>query len=429
MSIALQKQPHGPSYYAASRNRDDDYPPLQGEERADVCVIGAGFTGISTALALAERGYKVTVLEQNKVGWGASGRNGGQIIAGFSGQKHLNKNRGPGRDDTFFELGYRGNDLIAERVAKYGIECDLKPGYIEVGMKKRHIGLLQEWYDDLCASGMEEHVELLGREETAAAVGSDYYIGGLINRRNGHIHPLNLCLGEAAAAAGLGASIHENSPVTGIEHGPKPVVVTDQGRVTADFVVLAGNAYNRLEQKALWGLLFPAGSYQVATEPLSEEEAGALNPQDLAVCDVNEGVDYFRLTADRRMLFGGRCNYSGREPRDIQGAILPRMNKIFPQLKGKRIDYAWGGMIGIVPNRVPLLGKIQPNVFYSMGYSGHGVSMTHACGEIMADAVAGTFERMDIFSEVSHLRIPFGQWFGNQMVAAGMLYYRMKDLL
>jgi glycine/D-amino acid oxidase-like deaminating enzyme len=425
----LPAQQHCPSYYAATRNDDASYAPLRGNQRADVCVIGAGFTGIATALTLAERGYKVVVVEQNRVGWGASGRNGGQMIGGMTGEASLKKTWGDTHADLLFELGYRGHDIIAERVQKYTIECDLKYGYIDVALKSRQLDDQQVWYESLCARGMEDQVRLVSAGEVSQLLGTDKYLGGLINNRNGHLHPLNLCLGEARAAASLGVSIHEGSEVTGIVHGAQAVVTTEQGRVTADFVVLAGNAYQHLERKALSGQVFPAGSYILATEPLSEAEVAQINSLDLAVCDQNEVLDYFRLSADRRMLFGGRCNYSGREPRSIEGSMVPRMRNIYPQLAGKRVDYAWGGKIGIVVNRVPLLGRIGGNVFYSMGYSGHGVNMTHACGEIMADAVAGTFERMDVFAGVRHRKIPFGQRFGGQMVAMGMLYYRLKDML
>lgn len=420
---------HCPSYYAATRNDHTEYPPLQGERRTDVCVIGAGFTGIATALTLAERGYQVTVLEQNRVSWGASGRNGGQLIGGMSGESGLARYWGDTHADTLFELGYRGHEIIARRVGEYNIDCDLKYGYMDVALKPRQLREQKEWYDELCAHGMDDQVRLVEGSELSQLIGTEKYIGGLINNRNGHLHPLNLCLGEARAAAGLGVSIHEGSEVLDIVHGLQPVVVTGQGRVTADFVVLAGNAYHHLEQRALSGLVFPAGSFILATEPLDEDEVAAINPLDLAVCDQNEVLDYFRLSADKRMLFGGRCNYSGREPRSIEGAMLPRMRRIFPQLADKRVDFAWGGKIGIVVNRVPLLGRVTDNIFYSLGYSGHGVNMTHACGEIMADAVAGTLECMDIFARVPHRRIPFGKKFGGNLVAMGMLYYRLRDIL
>ncbi|MEH6589518.1 MAG: FAD-binding oxidoreductase [Halioglobus sp.] len=405
------------------------YPELEGEHSVDICIIGAGFTGIATALTLAERGYKVAVVEQHKVSWGASGRNGGQLIGGLSGEDTLLKYWGEGIADTLFEIGYRGHSIIADRVAKYSIDCDFKHGYIDVALKSRQVADQHAWHNALSARGMQDDVRLVEREELSTLLGTDKYIGGLINNRNGHLHPLNLCLGEARAAAELGTLIFEDSPVTQITHGSRPVVSTPRGTVSADSVILAGNAYHQLEQKSLSGLVFPAGSYILATEPLSDEEAAAINPLDLAVCDQNAVLDYFRLSADKRLLFGGRCNYSGREPKDIRASMLPRLRAIYPQLAAKRIDYAWGGNIGIVPNRVPLLGRSSDNVYHCIGYSGHGVNMTHACGEIMADAVTGTLEKFDLFGGVPHHRIPLGQWFGNQMVALGMLYYRMKDLL
>ncbi len=421
-------QAHCSSYYAATCNEPTTYPALRTDVRCDVCVVGAGFTGIATALTLAERGYSVTVLEQNRVGWGATGRSGGQMIGGIPGEARLEQHWGVTHADTLFELGYRGHDIIARRVQQYAIDCDLKYGYIDVALKPRQLEQQKQWHAALCARGMEGQVRLVSGAELPELLGTEKYLGGLLNNRNGHLHPLNLCLGEARAAAGLGVSIYEGSEVTGIEHGLRPVVTTPGGTVRADFVVLAGNAYQHLEPTALSGLVFPAGSFIVATEPLTPAEVAQINPLDLAICDQNQVVDYFRLSADRRLLFGGRCNYSGREPRSIERAMAPRLRRIYPQLAHKRLDYAWGGKVGIVVNRVPLLGRIGANVFYALGYSGHGVSLTHACGEIMADAVAGTFERMDVFANVPHRRIPFGQTFGSHMVALGMLYFRLRDM-
>jgi glycine/D-amino acid oxidase-like deaminating enzyme len=420
---------HPASYYAATRNEFAEYPALHGDARADICVIGAGFTGLSTALTLAERGYSVTVLEQHRVGWGASGRNGGQMIGGLPGELRLEQYWGESRADALFQLGYRGHEIIEQRVARYAIECDLKYGYIDVALRQRHLRRQQEIFDAHCARGMGKQLQLVAREELPALLGTGKYLGGLINRRNGHLHPLNLCLGEARAAAGLGVVIHEDTAVSGIEHGNTAVVHCTGGSVRADFVVLAGNAYQQLEPKALSGLLFPAGSFIVATEPLSAAEVADINPQDLAVCDMNEVVDYFRLSTDRRLLYGGRCNYSGREPLSIEKAILPRLRSTYPQLADKRLEFGWGGKIGIVVNRVPLLGRIGHNVLYALGYSGHGVSLSHACGEIIADAVAGTLERMDLFASVPHRRLPFGQRVGGHAVALGMLYFRLRDLL
>ena len=425
----IQQQEHTGSYYAATANERTGYPALEGEVRADVCVVGAGFTGVATTLSLAERGYSVALVEANRVGWGASGRNGGQLIHGINGHEKLEKNYGPGIGDLLWELDWRGHDIIHERVEKYGIDCDLKSGFAEVALKPRHLGYIEEYAENRQRRQWPYRYEVWDREQTRNRLGTDAYLGAFVCYRDGHLHPLNLCIGEARAAVGLGARIFEQSPVADIEHGARPRVNTGSGSVRADAVVLAGNAYSRLERKHLAGLIFPAGSYIIGTEPLSEDIAGEINPLDVAVCDMNEIVDYYRLSADRRLLYGGACNYSGRDPADIEAYILPRMLKVYPQLRGVRIDFQWGGMIGIVPDRIPVVGRIDGNIYYCQGYSGHGVNSTHVMGEIMADAVGGTMEKFDLFAGMKHLRIPGSRWFGNQMIALGMLYYRVKDLL
>ena len=428
MPTSQQLQEHPRSYYATTANDDIRYPQLKGEHRVDVGIVGGGFTGISTAITLAERGYSVAVLEANRVGWGASGRNGGQMICGVSGEHKLLKRYGKGVEDLLWRLRWRGNQIIRERVEKYGIECDLKRGYLEVALKPRHLDTLREDVEELERRNFAGEYRLFDRAETEEILGTKAYIGGMLNMENGHLHPLNLCKGEARAAASLGVSIYEDSAVTEIRHGEKPAAITEQGTLSADSIVLAGNAYHRLESRRLSGLTFPAGSYIIATEPLSEELRSEINPLDVAVCDLNEIVDYYRLSADGRMLYGGRCNYSGRQPRSIKAAIQPRMERIYPQLKGVRVEYEWGGKIGIVVKRIPLLGRTGKNVYYAQGYSGHGLNASHIMGEIVADAIGGTMESFDLFAKIPHMRIPGGQWFGNQIVALGMLYYRLKDL-
>lgn len=424
----MQPQSHTSSYYAATINDVTDFAPLQGEQSADVCVIGAGFTGISTALHLAERGYNVHVIEANKIAWGASGRNGGQMIGGISGESRMAKCYGDNGDQLLWEMRWAGHEIIRERVETYKIQCDLKSGYLDVAIKERHIRDLHEDLELLVKYDFPYEFKMLSREETQDTIGTEAYIGALMNMGNGHLHPLNLCLGEARAAVSLGATIYENSPVLHIEKSGKPRVITQQGSVTADFVVLAGNAYHFLEPK-LRGFLFPVNSFIIATEPLSEDLVNSVNPKDLAVCDPNYILEYFRFSADKRLLFGGRCNYSGSDPEIIKKNLMPRMLKIFPQLANVKIDYAWGGTIGVTVNRVPQLGKISSNIFYSQGYSGHGVNVTHLAGQILADAIAGTFERFDIFADIKPVVIPGTHTFGKQMVALGMLYYQLKDRL
>lgn len=424
-----QKQEHTNSYYAATVNEVTNYPVLEGGRSADVCVVGAGFTGVATALTLAERGFSVALVEANRVGWGASGRNGGQLINGISGLAKIAKRRGSGYDDMLWALKWRGNDIIHERVAKYGIECDLKSGFLEVATKPRHTAYFDEFVAERERHNFPYPYEVWDRETTRLNLGTDAFHGGFVCYRDGHLHPLNLCIGEARAAHTLGVQIFEQSPVTSLEHGARPRVRTASGHVDADAVVLAGNAYGRFEPRHLSNLVFPAGSYVIATEPLSDAVVNAINPRDVAVCDTNEVVDYYRLSADKRLLYGGACNYSGRDPASIKSFIRPRMLKIYPRLQEVRIDFEWGGKIGIVLNRIPAVGRINGNVYYCQGYSGHGVNATHVMGEIMADAIGGTMERYDLFADIGHFRIPGSQWLGNQLIALGMLYYRIKDRL
>ena len=424
-----RQQEHTGSYYAASVTERTDYPALEGAHRADVCIVGAGFTGVSAALTLAERGFSVALVEANRVGWGASGRNGGQLINGISGLEKIRRKHGTSIADMIWDLKWRGNDIIRERVAKYDIDCDLKDGFAEVATKPGQVEWLAEYVAERERHNAPQTYETWDREQTREMLGTDAFYGTFVCYRDGHLHPLNLCIGEARAAHGLGAQIFEQSPVTNIVHGTKPRVETEYGHVEADAVLLAGNAYSRLEPKHLSNLVFPAGSYIVATEPLSNDVANSINARDVAVCDLNEVVDYYRLSADKRLLYGGACNYSGRDPSSISDYIVPRMLKVYPQLEGVRIDYEWGGKIGIVLNRVPTVGRINGNVWYCQGYSGHGVSPTHVMSEVMADAIGGTMERYDLFAEMKHFRIPGTRWVGNQIIALGMLFYKLKDKL
>ena len=424
----MHAQTHTGSYYAATVNHVTDFAPLRGDHSADVCVVGAGFTGISTALHLVERGFNVHVVEANKVGWGASGRNGGQMIGGISGEGAIAKHLGKDVDDVFSELRWTGHEIIRERVSTYGIQCDLKSGYLDVAIKKRHLRDIEVECEQLLRLGFPHEVRVLTKAETSELIGTNAYIGALQNMGNGHLHPLNLCIGEALAAQSLGATIYEQSPVIEVCKSNRPKVVTEHGSVTADAVVIAGNAYHMIARE-LRGIMFPVNSFIVATKPLSEETASKINSQDLAVCDPNFVLEYFRLSADKRLLFGGRCNYFGSDPSVIESKLRPKMARIYPELANVRIDYAWGGTIGVPINRVPQLGRIAPNVFYSQGYSGHGVNVTHLAGRIMADAVTGTVEQFDMFARVKPIVVPGAHLFRKPLVALGVLYYQIRDRL
>lgn len=420
------------SYYSASLNFESDYPTLQGSVTVDVAIIGGGFTGIATAVELAERGLKVAVVETNKVGWGASGRNGGQVTGSLSGdeamRKQMRNTLGDEVDDFIWHLRWRGHEIIKNRVARYGIDCDLKHGHLHAAMKPSHMDELKAAYDEALRRGMGDEVTLLDAAGVRAHLGSELYCGAIRNTRNMHLHPLNLCIGEARAAESLGALIFEHSEVLEIVHGPRPAVVTTGGRIEAKQVLLAGDVYHKLERRKLKGLIFPAMGGIVTTAPLGEL-AKEINPQDLAVYDCRFVLDYYRLTADGRLLFGGGCNYSGRDSRDIAGELRPCIERTFPQLKGVQIDYQWSCAMGIVMNRIPQLGKLSSNVWYCQGYSGHGIATTHIMGEIMAKAITGDLEQYDTFAVCRHIKVPLGDQLGNPMLAAGMWYYQMLEKL
>ena len=418
-------QEHTGSYYAATANEQTDYPRLKDDLRVDVCVIGGGFTGLSAALSLAERSYNVCILEANRIGWGASGRNGGQMIGGISGEEKLVE-KYPEHADLIWEMSWRGHDIIRDRVEKYAIDCDLKHGYVDVAIKPRHLRDLEEAETKLSRRNFPYEHGLMSRQETCDALGTDAYIGALKNMGCGHLHPLNLAIGEAKAAESLGAVIYEQSAALKIDHGESVRVSTAEGSVTADFVLLAGNAYQFLE-KSLRTRFLPVMSFIVATEPLSDDLLDVVNPHDLAVCDPNFLLKYYRLSADKRLIFGNRFRYLGEDKDVIAANHRPKMLSIYPQLKDVRIDYGWGGTIAIPINRVPQLGRLAPNVFYSNAYAGHGVNVTQLAGEVVADAMSGTMERFDILSGVPSMRIPGVNYFSDALVNLGVLWYGMKD--
>ena len=421
-----------PSYYSATLNEETHYPSLQGQVSVDVAIIGGGFTGVATAVELAERGLKVAIVETHKIGWGATGRNGGQVTGSLSGdaamRKQMRNTLGEEVDDFIWHLRWRGHEIIKNRVQKYGIQCDLRHGHLHAAMKPSHMDELQASYAEAMERGMGDEVALLDAAGVREHLASDIYMGAIKNTRNMHLHPLNLCIGEAKAAESLGALIFEHSEVLDIIHGPRPTVVTSGGRIDAAQVLLAGDVYHKLERKQLKGMIFPAMGGIVTTAPLGDL-AKELNPQTLAVYDCRFVLDYYRMTADGRLLFGGGANYSGRDSRDIAGELRPCIERTFPQLKGVQIDFQWSCAMGIVMNRIPQLGKLSQNVWYCQGYSGHGIATTHIMGEIMANALTGTLGHYDTFAACKHIKVPMGDVFGNPMLAAGMWYYQMMEKL
>ncbi|NNC23282.1 FAD-binding oxidoreductase [Salinisphaera sp. USBA-960] len=421
------------SYYTATIVEESSYPTLEGDYRVDVAIIGSGFTGVATAVELAERGYRVAVVEANKVGWGASGRNGGQVTGSLSGHdamiKQMRRVLGDNVGEFVWNLRWRGHRIIKNRVDKYAIPCDLEHGHLQAAYKPSHVKDLKNDFKESQQHPIGDHVHWLDAEAVRELIGTNLYYGAIRNDYNMHLHPLNLCLGEARAAQSLGALIFEHSPVVDIQHGDPPVVIGEQGRITADSVILAGGAYHQLERKKLGGRLFPASLGIVATAPLPFDLMQEIDPHNLAVYDTRAVLDYYRLTADNRLLFGGGANYSGRDSEDVAAELRPRLEHTFPQLEGVQIDFQWQGMAGIVINRIPQLGRISHNVYYAQGYSGHGIASSHVIGEIMANALAGSLEEFDTFAQVKHIHIPFNSQLGNGLLAAGMWYYQLLEKL
>lgn len=407
-----------------------DYPVLEGQHSADVCVVGAGLTGTSCALELAQRGYKVIVLEAERAAWGASGRSGGQLIFGYScGEDTLEKLIGPDDARRLWDMSLEAVDLVRERVRQHAIECDLTPGHVHAALKPRQLRALERWRRTLGDRYGYRSVELWDRSRIRAAVASDRYIGGLYDSNSGHLHPLNYTLGLVNAADRAGAAFFEGSRATGISPGPQATVTTDRGSVRCRYVVLGGNAYLGSLKPRLAARIMPVSTYIGASEPLGRERARSLITDNTAVADTNFVLDYFRLSADYRMLFGGRVSYSTVVPPNLAAAMKRRMLKVFPQLSDVAMDYAWGGYVGITRNRAPDFGRIDDNIFYAQGFSGHGIALTGLAGRLMAEAVAGTAERFDIFGRISHRDFPGGAFLRTPALVLAMFWYRLRDLL
>lgn len=420
---------HVDSYYAASRNPRVDYPALTEVVETDVCVIGAGYTGLSTALFLLENGFRVTVLEAAKVGFGASGRNGGQIVNSYSRDIDvIEKQVGARQAQLLGEMAFEGGRIIRERVANYGIQCDLKDGGVFAAITGKQLGHL-EAQKKLWERYGHTQLELMDERRIREVVGTDRYVGGMLDMSGGHIHPLNLALGEAAAVASLGGAIYEQSPATRIDRGPQPVVHTPNGQVKAKFVVVAGNAYLGGLMPELAAKSMPCGTQVLTTEPLSDELAHSLLPQDYCVEDCNYLLDYYRLSADKRLIYGGGVVYGARDPADIEAIIRPKLLKTFPQLEDVKIDYTWTGNFLLTLSRLPQVGRIGDNIYYSQGCSGHGVTYTHLAGKVLAEALRGQAERFDAFAGLPHYPFPGGQLLRVPFTALGAVYYQLRDRL
>ncbi|WP_292976549.1 NAD(P)/FAD-dependent oxidoreductase [Pantoea sp. UBA4549] len=421
---------HVESYYAASANPHAPWPALQESIQCDVCIIGGGFTGLSSALFLTEAGYDVVVLEAATIGFGASGRNGGQVVNSYSRDVDVIEQRyGKATAAMLGSMMFEGADIIRDRIDRYAISCDYRPGGIFAALNQRQMGHLRRQQASWARYG-NQSLELLDERGIRREIATDRYVGGLLDKRGAHLHPLNLALGEAEAIRRHGGRIYEHSAALGVHYGTPHRITTAHGEVHATFVIFAGNAYlpaqlePRLSRKSM-----PCGSQIVTTEPLSRDQALGLLPNNYCVEDCNYLLDYFRLTADNRLLYGGGVVYGAREPADIDALLLPKLQRTFPQLRTIKISHRWSGNFLLTLSRMPQFGQLERNAYFMQGDSGHGVTCTHLAGKLIAEVLRGQAERFDAFARLPHLPFPGGRRFKVPLTAMGAVWYALRDRL
>ena len=421
---------HTDSYYAATANNTKQRPSLEGEHRADVCVIGGGYTGLSAALHLAEKGYKVILLEAEKVAWGASGRNGGHVGTGQrKGQDELEAMVGKDRAKMLWDYSLEAVQTVEDLVRKHDIQCDLKRGNLHVASKASHAKWMQEEIAHMRDEYGYDKMRYVEKDEVDQMLGSDQYHAGQLDEGSFHLHPLNYAQGLADAAEKAGVTIYENSRVQSYDKGDPTTITCDDGRVIANFLVLGCNGYlGKLENK-MAGKIMPINNFVLATEPLGEDLAREIIRDDVSISDTLFVINYWKLSGDNRLIFGGGENYTSNFPKDLKQFVSKYMLRVYPQLAQTKIDYAWGGTLAITLNRMPHFGRLQANQFYAQGYSGHGVPTATMAGKLLAEAVSGTAERFDVMANVPTHGFPGGTLLRWPGLVAGMLYYGLMDKL
>jgi len=427
----VQRPAHVGSYYAASAHAASARPVLEGAVECDVCVVGAGIAGCSSALHLAQAGLSVVVLEQHRVSWGASGRSGGQALFGIAaGQAKLERLIGAADARAVWNVSVEALALMRDLIARYSIDCDWTEGFLYTAVKERQVRELQAELSELREQLDYPSARYVARAELRELLATDRYLGALYDSNSAHLHPLNYTLGLARAAEQHGARIFESTRAISFSPASAQVrVQTPKGEVRARFLVLCGNVYLGDAAPALAAKIMAVATYIVATEPLGEERARQLIANNAAVSDMNWVLDYFRRSADHRLLFGGRVNYSGLKSFDAPGATRVRMLRVFPQLADVRMDYAWGGHVDITLNRAPHFGRLAPNVYFLQGFSGHGIALTGIAGKLVAEAIRGTAARFDVFARIPHGNFPGGAALRRPALVLAMLWFRLRDLL
>lgn len=416
------------SYYLATARGLTERPALDAAIAADVCVVGGGYTGLSAALHLAERGYDVVLLEAQRIGWGAAGRNGGQVGSGQRrDEAELEARFGRDVAHRLWDLAEEAKEIVRERVARHAIDCDLKAGQLITAAKPEHAVALLQRARRLAADYGYSRARYITGEELPTMLGSRAFHGALLDTGALHLHPLNFTLGLARACEAAGVRVFERTRVLDYTRAIPARVRTERGSVSARYLVLGCDGYlGRLEPR-IASRIMPINNFIIATAPLGEERARALIRDDVCVHDTRFVVNYFRLSADRRLLFGGGENYRRGFPADIAAFVRPYMLSVFPQLADVSIDYAWGGALGISRTRLPHLGRLPPNVFFAQGFSGHGISIGMLAGRLISEALAGTAERFDVLARLPAPAWPGGTLLRWPLLALGMLYYSLRD--
>ncbi|ROM94444.1 FAD-binding oxidoreductase [Pseudomonas brassicacearum] len=424
-----QSSQHVASYYAHScADRLLDRAALEGEHTAEVLIIGAGFSGLHTALRLALAGKRVTLLEASRVAWAASGRNGGQAILGWScDMPPLEAALGHERARRLWDGMRWAAQELRELPVRHGFDCDYRPGHLWTSVMPRRVSLLTEWQREASHKWGHDGLQFIAREQLPQWVASERYQAGLYDPEGGHLNPLKLALGLAAAIERAGGCIFEQSKALSYrEEGDQYLVTTERGSIRANVLVLACNAYLDQLDPALASCVLPVGTYQVATAPLTPEQASALLPSNVCVTDNQFVLDYFRRTPDNRLLFGGGCTYLGGMPKDIAAATRPYLERVFPQLKGVELEFAWGGHIDLTLKRTPDIGR-RGDLYWLQGYSGHGVLPTLAGARAVSDAILGQPDELALYQGLSNDSFPGGKYLAAPLEAIGKAWYRLRD--
>lgn len=419
---------HTHSWYAASAPQLEDFPRLEGDIAADVCIVGGGFTGLSSAIHLRDKGYSVVVLEAERVAWGASGRNGGHCSVGQrADQEDLEERVGREQARRLWDLGLEAVDTVVDLVERFNIDCELKTGDLHVASKRSHREELRAYADKLAREYDYQDVRYIEREELEQMTSSRRFHAGMFDSRARHLHPLKYANGLARAARDLGAQIFEDSRVTGYSEGEPVTVKTADGSVRARFMILACNGYLKHLSRPLAGKIMPINNFVLATEPLGEERARQLIREDCAMSDSLFVINYWKLSRDWRLLFGGGESYTSRFPSDIQGLVRKCMLGVYPDMADARIDYAWGGTLAITMSRMPHFGRLSGNIFYAHGYSGHGITIASLAGKLLAEAISGTAERFDVMASVPTPTFPGGTLLRWPGLVLAMGWHAMLD--